>query len=143
MQYWVSRLLIGISILLLGGSFGLFAFKEKTSPTTPLPLPSVVPSSVVLDTLSAPCTYRQEGNIFWVSAHCALQGKLPPLPVKTIVDLLREDISGFTEVYQPFKQTYRYYGAQPLFKQPFSFLLDGSYEANQQLLRFTQQEKEV
>jgi hypothetical protein len=59
------------------------------------------------------------------------------------VNLLRDDIASFTEIYQPFEQTYRYYGAQPIFKQPFSFLLDGSYEANQQLIRFAQQEKEI
>jgi hypothetical protein len=138
MHYWVSRLLIGISILLIGGSCGLFAFKGKMPPANTPPLPTV--SEVFV----TPCTYHQEGEIFWVPAHCALQGKLPTLPINTIVDLLRADITDFTEMYQPFEQTYHYYGAKPIFKQPFSFLLDGSYEANQQLLRFAaQQDKEI
>ncbi|MDR0650322.1 MAG: hypothetical protein LBG59_02710 [Candidatus Peribacteria bacterium] len=47
--------------------------------------------------------------MFWISAHCALQGKLPTLPTTTIIDLLREDIENFTEIYQPFEQKYRYY----------------------------------
>ncbi|MDR2189962.1 MAG: hypothetical protein LBP53_01940 [Candidatus Peribacteria bacterium] len=102
------------------------------------------PSSPAFSHLfSSDCTYRQEGTTYRLPAHCVLQGKLPTLPLPTIVDLLRDEIGDFREQYQPFAPTYRYYGGQPIFSSAFSSLLDGSFEASQQLIRFTQQGKEI
>jgi len=40
---------------------------------------------------------------------------LPQLTTKEIVDLIREDIEGFTEIYQPFEPAMTYYGGQPIY----------------------------
>jgi hypothetical protein len=89
------------------------------------------------------CGYAQEGNLYQIEATCVLQGKLPQLSTKDIVDLLRDDIQGFTEIYQPFETTYTYYGSQPLFKTDFNSLLNGSFENNEQLIQLAKQREQI
>jgi hypothetical protein len=60
-----------------------------------------------------------------------------------VVDLLRDDIITFTEIYQPFKIDATYYGGQPIYKTPNTSLLNGSFEANQQLIQLAKQGKEI
>ena len=55
------------------------------------------------------CGFRQENGLYFLEAKCVLQEKLPPLSVQEVVDLLREDIIGFDNEYQPFSSEFSYF----------------------------------
>ncbi|GHV25366.1 hypothetical protein FACS1894176_03670 [Bacteroidia bacterium] len=58
---------------------------------------------------------------------------MPKLETKEVVDLLRTEIIGRSEIYHPFETTYRYYGSTPRFATEFSSILDGSITSQQEL----------
>ena len=151
-----SALIFFISLLFLLGSVFLFALDERTltPPASPTPLTGgatalfssllgEVPNRAEGLSTETNCTPTQTDDTYILRAACVLQGKLPPLSVQEITDLIRNDIEGFTEVYQPFETDATYYGGQPIYKNPFTSLLNGSFEANQQLIQLAKQEKQI
>jgi hypothetical protein len=93
--------------------------------------------------LFSQCGFRQEGTTYRVEASCVLQGNLPKLETKEVVDLLRNDIIGRSEVYQPFEINYHYYGSTPTFSSEIASILDGSIASQQTLANLAQQGKEI
>jgi hypothetical protein len=93
--------------------------------------------------LFSQCGFRQEGATYRIEASCVLQGNLPKLETKQVVDLLRNDIIGRSEVYQPFEMSYRYYGSTPTFATNTPNILDSSTTSQQTLAKLAKQGNEI
>jgi hypothetical protein len=93
--------------------------------------------------LFAQCEFRQEDTTYWIKSSCILQGELPKLEIKEVTDLLRDDIIGRSEVYQPFEMNYHYYGSSPAFASDSASILDESITSQQTLTTLAQQGKEI
>jgi hypothetical protein len=124
------------------GSVFLFANKQSDE-SDDTPSSNQSPSSDTAILLPSSCGYAQTNDTYTLKASCVLQGNLPPLTTKEITDLLRDEIETFTDIYQPFETDRTYYGSQPVFKTPNISILNGSFEANQQLIQLAKEEKEI
>ncbi|MDR0282800.1 MAG: hypothetical protein LBI53_06015 [Candidatus Peribacteria bacterium] len=70
---------------------------------------SKMQDEVVGSGLFSLCGFRRENGWYFLEAKCVLQEKLPPLSTQEIIDLLREDIIGFDNEYQPFSSEFSYF----------------------------------
>ena len=98
---------------------------------------------IMTSTFFGGCGYLQEGENYTIGANCVLQGNLPKLSTQEVVDMLWEEIVGFSDMYQPFEETYRYYGSSPMFQSKFSSLLNGSFESTKTLIELARANEEI
>jgi len=101
MSPFYRSLLLSISMILFLGSAFFLVVQERSV--------SDLQEEISLPELFSLCGFRQEGNQYFLEAKCVLQEKLPPLSTQEIIDLLREDIIGFDNEYQPFISEFSYF----------------------------------
>lgn len=80
---------------------------------------------------SSDCEYTLSDDVFTINAICIQQKRLPQLTLVDIVDKVWNQIEWFSGYYEPFSESFDYYGATPIFKSKWNPYLQWNEKSEQ------------
>ena len=69
-----------------------------------------------------------------MSPQCLLSGTLPPLSLQKSVDIVWNEVQGFSKKYQPYATNFSYEGSTPLFTKQYPSLIPQTAKEIQDLV---------
>ena len=73
-------------------------------------------SKSTINSIAQDCSYESYNDYYIINPVCIKQKELPDMTLVAIINEIWDQIEDFSGYYQPFEQSFNYFGATPIFK---------------------------